>query len=98
LQAATQVTWPVLNTQHQQKVAWPATVQVARAYVDQLTRAKALSDERAGEVKSVLERSGRDKAALKSLASKLEADAASAAGATAMRLKGLAETLTRMGT
>jgi hypothetical protein len=97
LQAASQVTWTELNTQHQQKVAWPATVQVARAYVDQLTRTKALNAERTAEVKSALDRGGRDKEALKGLASKLEGDAAAAEPATAMRLKGLAGTLSRLG-
>ena len=98
LQAASQVTWAILNTQHQQKVAWPATIPVARAYFDQLTRAKALSTERAAEVKSALDRGNRDKEALQSLASKLEADAASADATTAMRLRGLANALARMGT
>jgi hypothetical protein len=95
LQAAMQVTWPVLNTQHQQKVTWPATVQVARAYVDQLTRATALNAERAAEVKSALDRGSKE--ALKGVAAKLEADAASAEPTIAARLKGLANTLTRLG-
>jgi hypothetical protein len=97
LQAASQVTWAVLNTQHQQKVAWPATIPVARAYFDQLTRAKALSTERAAEVKSALDRGNRDKEALHSLASKLEVDATSADATTALRLRGLANALARMG-
>ena len=98
LQAASQVTWPELNTQHQQKVTWPATVQVARAYMDQLMRAKALSTERAAEVKNALDRGSRDKEALSGLASKLEADAGSAEATTAVRLRGLANTLSRLGT
>ena len=97
LQAASQVTWAVLNTQHQQKVTWPATIQVARAYVDQLTRTKSLNSERVAEVKSALDRGSRDKDALKGLAAKLEADAASADATSAMRLKGLASTLVRLG-
>jgi hypothetical protein len=87
------------NAQQQPKVEWPATVVVARAYLDQLNRAKALPAARARAVKNALDRldrAGRDRAALDQIdavASQLEQDAAAASGRDADRMRALAATI-----
>ena len=93
-----------LNVQDQQRVSWPATSVVARAYLDQLNRNKAIQEERAKAVSSALDRAdqlgssrGKDAAAvveqMDALSGQLMADAGSATGRDAMRLRSLAETL-----
>jgi hypothetical protein len=47
IDAATQVRVPTFNAQQQPKVTWPATIVVARAYLDQLTRSNAVPAARA---------------------------------------------------
>ena len=81
---------------------------VARAYVDQLNRSKAIQPERARSVVQTMERAeqmrsnDRNAAAtveqLNTLASQLEADANSAAGADKKRFSALAETLKERAT
>jgi hypothetical protein len=104
IDAASLVRVEELNTQEQQKVAWPASSVVARAYIDQLTRTKAIEPQRVRDVKSALDkadslRSGQEKSAgatldqLDALAAQLEKDAAAATGRDADRLKALAATL-----
>jgi hypothetical protein len=83
------------NAQSQSKVVWPANPVVARAYLDQLTRANAISGERARAITDVLGRaakirSGQDKNAaatvknLDVLTNQLEGD---------LRMKSLVTTL-----
>jgi hypothetical protein len=83
--------------QAQTKTTWPATTVVARAYLDQLTRRKAIQPERAASVKTALDRADKqgDKGAdqLTTLATQLESDAASANGRDAVTMRSLAETL-----
>jgi hypothetical protein len=104
IEAAMLVRSDELNTQQQTKVVWPASSVVARAYIDQLTRTKAIQPERARAVRAALERadgihSGQDKNAsavldqLDALAMQLESDAGAASGHDAARLKALAETV-----
>jgi len=104
IDAAMLVRHEEFNAQQQPKVAWPATAVVAKAYVDQLNRTKAIQPERAKAVVAAMDRaegmrSARDRNAasaaqqLDTLASEIESDAASAAGRDQMRLKALAETL-----
>jgi len=92
------------NIQVQQKFMWPATAVVARAYIDQLNRSKAIQPDRARAVSDAMGRadrirSTRDRNAatiaveLDKLASQLESDAGSAKGRDALRLKSLAGTL-----
>ncbi len=92
------------NAQEQPKVTWPATTVVARAYFDQLTRSKSLTPARANAVKQSLEkiddiRTGKERTAAATLdqadalATQLEADAASATGRAAERMKALAATI-----
>jgi hypothetical protein len=104
IDAASQVRFTEFNAQQQPRFVWPATSMVARAYLDQLTRGKAIDSQRARDVVSTLERvdelrSGREKSALATLerldalATQLESDAAAASGRDAIRLKSLASTL-----
>jgi hypothetical protein len=79
-----------LNVQAQSKINWPATTVVARAYLDQLTRRKAIAAERASAVNTALERADKQ---LTSLATQLESDAGSANARDAKTMKALAETL-----
>jgi len=104
IDAATLIRNEELNTQEQKKITWPAATPVALAYVDQLTRTKSISSDRAKAVKSAMEkadgvRSPQDRGAaaaieqLNNLAAQVDKDAAAASGRDAMRLKALADTL-----
>ena len=104
IDAATLVRSGELNTQQQARVVWPATSVVALAYVDQLTRSRAIQPDRARAVKAALERvdhvriDQRKSAAaaldqLDSLAAELERDAAAATGRDSSRLQSLAATV-----
>jgi hypothetical protein len=104
LDAAIAVRNSQLNVQDQQRIVWPATSTVARAYLDQLGRTNGIRPERAAAARAALQtadgiRDTRDRAAadaaaqLDSLAAQVEADAAGASGADAARLRSLASTL-----
>ncbi len=104
IDAATMARLEEFNAQQQSKTTWPDNSAVARAYVDQLTRSRAIQPDRARAVRSVLEkvdglRSGQDKNAagvleqVDALARQIDADAGTAAGRDAVRLKALAATL-----
>jgi len=102
--AATLVQSKDFNAQLQSKIAWPSNSVVARAYLDQLARSKAIRVERSGAVKTALDRadgvrSASDKNAsgvagqLDALAADLDRDAASASGIDAAHLRQLAAVL-----
>ena len=103
IDAATQVRTDELNVQEQGRVARPATAVVARAYLDQLTRGKAIEPERARAVRTAVDRAddarssrGKSQAAidqLDGLTAQLDRDAAAAVGRDAARLRSLAATL-----
>jgi len=104
IDAATLIRNEELNTQEQKKITWPASSAVALAYVDQLTRSKAMQPDRARAVKTALEhadgvRSAQDRGAaaaidhLNALATQFEKDAGAASGRDASHLKSLAETI-----
>jgi hypothetical protein len=104
IDAAAQVKLNEFNAQQQKRITWPSTSVVALAYVDQLTRSKAIQPERQSAIKAALGRadriaSARDRGAaaaaeqLETLATQLEADASSASGIDAERLHALAATL-----
>ena len=83
----------------QPKLTWPPTSVVARAYLDQLNRARALDAARAGAVKAALDKTDKGKPnkasidELDTLAQQIERDAAAASGRDAERMKALASTL-----
>jgi len=84
-----------LNVQCQPHYVWPPSFVVARAYLDQLTRAKALPQERAdalgAAMKQVEDTTGSARNAaknkLESLAAELTKDAATAPPAQAARMR-----------
>ena len=90
-----------LNPQCQPHYVWPASFVVARAYLDQLTRDKALPQERAdalsAAMKQVEDTSGSArtaaKAHLESLAADLVKDAAAAPALHAARMRACASTI-----
>ena len=87
LAAAVAVRYDVFNPQQQPKVTHASVAIVARAYLDQLTRAKTITGERAAAVKSALDRRQRNEA----LAAQLEQDAVAASSPRdAERFRGLA--------
>jgi hypothetical protein len=87
------------NPQHQTRVTWPANDVVAGAYVDQLTRSKAITPERAAAVTAACRKADKVKTGSKDapvaarqltgLASALEADAGAASGQDQVRLRSL---------
>ncbi len=99
IDAATLVRFEEFNSQQQPRVTWPATFVVARAYLDQLTRSKALQADRVTAIKSAIDRADRrsparaDLDALDTLASQLDKEAGAATGRDAMRMQSLASTL-----
>jgi len=78
------------NVQDQQRLTWPATFVVARAYLDQLERSHGLAADRIGAARSALAgaergRAGR-RATLATLATQLDRDARSASDAAKVRM------------
>jgi hypothetical protein len=91
LAAAKTVRMPYWNTQDQQKLKWPQTFVLARAYLDQLERSKGLPADRIKSARSTLasaeRRSERDrKAPLTQLASQLNAAAESSSDAAKVKM------------
>jgi hypothetical protein len=93
-----------LNVQQQRRASWPPTSVVSLAYVDQLTRRRAIQVARADDVRATLGRAdkigtARQRGAsavvgqLDALASQLDADAKAASGLDATRLQALASSL-----
>jgi hypothetical protein len=81
LDAARTVHFDHLNVQGQQKMVWPPSFALARAYADQLERSKGLSSSRLSAVRSQLAAAERASGAARStalsqLAASLNADAA----------------------
>ncbi len=81
IDAAKTVKFTYLNVQGQQKIEWPASFALARAYADQLERSQGLSSSRLAAVRSALQAAERAsgaarKSALATLAGSLEGDAA----------------------
>ncbi len=80
-----------MNAQDQQKIEWPASFVVARAFVDQLERGHGLSADRVAQTRSALasaEQASGDarRTQLAQLASTLEGDAASSSDAARVRM------------
>jgi hypothetical protein len=99
IDAAVQVRMNELNVQSQPRVTWPANFITARAYVDQLVRTKAFTEDRAKALRTAMDRADRTNApradidAVDTLAAQIEKDAASARGIDAERMKSLAATI-----
>jgi hypothetical protein len=104
IDAANAVRAEEVNTQEQTRIVWPAVTSVARAYMDQLTRTKAIQSERVRAVNAALDRadklrSAQDKDAaavagqLDGVAAQVEKDGATASGRDAARFKALAATI-----
>jgi hypothetical protein len=91
LAAARLIEYDQFNPQQQPKVTWPDSPVVAKAYLDQLTRAKAIDASRATAIRAALDSGNAQQ--LSSLAAQLEKDAASAQGQDAKRMKALAEAI-----
>ena len=89
-----------LNVQNQQKLEWPSSLTVARAYVDQLSRSQALPEDKISALEKAIQgaesshMSRTSVAKLKEMASSLQKDAGAAkTPADSKRLKALAEIL-----
>jgi len=100
IDAAKAVRVATLNVQNQEKIEWPRTLVVAKAYVDQLERSQALSADQITQLRTAIQNAESSKmkkkelATLKSLAPSLEKSAAGAkSAADSTRLHGLAEIL-----
>jgi len=101
IDAASQVRAEVVNPQLQTKATWPSTPVTARAYLDQLTRSKALPAERLSALQSALAkadkaRGSKDAAAareLDRLAEQVQRDGDALSGADGGRAAALATTL-----
>ena len=91
LAAAKTVRMPYWNTQDQQKLKWPQTFVLARAYLDQLARTNGLPADRIRAARSTLQSaeraSERDRRArLTQLATQLNAAAESSSDAAKVRM------------
>ena len=91
------------NAQQQRRIDWPASPVVARTYLDQLSRSRAIRPERARTLTSALDRAEavssekrKDEDVsrrLDTIAGELESDRAAASGRDQARLQSLAETV-----
>jgi hypothetical protein len=99
IDAAKTVRVPELNVQNQQKIAWPAQLIVAKAYLDQLQRSQALPANRIADLRKAIqsaESSHMSKGKVKKLqgmAPSLEKSAAASSPTDAARLHALADIL-----
>ena len=100
IDAANLVQFSELNVQNQPKIEWPEKLAVARAYLDQLERSKALPAEKLEALDKAIvhtqdsHNSKKELAKLHTLAASVEADASSATNAAdAKRLHALAAIL-----
>ena len=91
LAAAKLVQMQEFNAQSQPKMSWPDSPVVAKAYVDQLVRSKAMNAARAGEVNAALDK--KDASALGALITTLEGDAKAANPIDAKKYRSLMATV-----
>jgi hypothetical protein len=89
-----------LNVQNQQKIEWPKSLVVAKAYIDQLERSQAMSADQIASLRQAIKKAEAshlnksDAAKLKSLASTVGVNAGTAKNAAdSSRMKALAEIL-----
>ncbi|HEV2800692.1 MAG TPA: hypothetical protein VGW12_09355 [Pyrinomonadaceae bacterium] len=97
IDAAKAVRVAELNVQNQEKIEWPRQLVVAKAYVDQLERSKALPVGEIAELRQAIQRAESNRSdlgKLKNLAPSLEKNAGvSKSEADSARLRALAEIL-----
>ncbi|HEX6717828.1 MAG TPA: hypothetical protein VF088_11995 [Pyrinomonadaceae bacterium] len=97
IDAAKSVHMTELNVQNQQRIEWPRTLVVAKAYIDQLERSQALPADRIAALRQAIqsaESSQKEMAKLKELAPSVEQGVASAKSTSdSTRLQALAEIL-----
>lgn len=104
IDAAAQIRSSEFNPQEQMKISWPANTIVAKAYLDQLVRSRAIPADRAKTVTAALEkvdglRTGKERGAgatldqADAIAGQFETEAKSAAGRDAVRMHALATTI-----
>jgi hypothetical protein len=103
IDAAKAVQVAELNVQDQQKMEWPASLTVAKAYVDQLSRAQALSAGRIAKLKKAIEglensrTDAKTMAKLKGVSASLEKSATKAKSpADSARMHALADVFNRL--
>jgi len=85
-----------LNVQNQQKIEWPRTLVVAKAYVDQLERSQAMSADKIASLRSAIQKAETEKKAgkLNGFAKSLDKGVKAAKSPTdASRMSALAEIL-----
>ena len=93
IDASNQVHFDELNVQNQPKITWPSNFVVARAYIDQLARSKALAPRILDALNAAIAKaeSSKESAQLKTLAASLDKDAGTAKSpADASRMRALA--------
>lgn len=84
IDAAKAVMFDQLNVQAQERIEWPKTLTVAKAYIDQLERSRSLSAKRVKELRKAIGKaedkgmSEKEKTKLGKIAAKIEKDAAKA--------------------
>ena len=100
IDAANLVPVAELNVQNQQKIVWPNSLKVAQAYLDQLSRSKALPDDKLASLTEAVDKAQKsnlgkkDVAKLHGMAASIESDASTAkTPADAKRLRALAQIL-----
>jgi len=98
IDAAKTVHLSELNVQNQQKIEWPHQLVVAKAYIDQLERSKALPADRIASLRQAIQSAehsndGAALAKLKELAPSLDESAGTTQSADATRMHALAEIL-----
>jgi hypothetical protein len=101
IDAAKSVHMDILNVQNQQKIEWPQTLTVAKAYIDQLERSKALSEAEISNMRAAIDKAQKsarmdkgDYIKLKAFAPSLEKSAAATKNAAdAVRMRALADIL-----
>lgn len=91
IDAAKSVRLNELNVQSQQRIVWPKTLTVAKAYVDQLERSGAMNAADIASLRSAMDKN--DKSAMKKWSGDLEKRYNASAGVDGMRMNALAEIL-----
>jgi hypothetical protein len=91
IDAADLVQWPQANPSDQQKIVWPASFVVARAYIDQLTRDHGLSTQSLSQISGELDQAehqsgGERSATLKKLAQHVAGEAKGSSDAPRVHL------------